>query len=101
MIHVVATIRVKPGRREEYLHILQTNVPLVRAEAGCIEYQPTVDVSTGIPAQRLETDRVVLMEKWSSLEALLIHLKAPHMEEYRRKVRDLVLEVSLLVTESV
>jgi len=101
MIHVLANIRVKAGKRDEYLAILNTNVLLVRAEAGCLEYQPTVDVPTGLAAQRRDPNRVVLIEKWESLDALKAHLAAPHMEAYRRKVKDLVEEAELTVTASV
>jgi len=100
MIHVLASIRVKAGKRDEYLAILNAHVPLVRAETSWLEYQPTVDVPTGLAAQRLDPNRVVLSEKWDSLDALNAHLAAPHMEAYRRKVKDLVEEVVLTVTAS-
>jgi quinol monooxygenase YgiN len=37
-VHVVAVIKVKPGKRTELLAAFQANVPAVHAEAGCIEY---------------------------------------------------------------
>ena len=48
MIHVVATIELKPGCRDEFLDILRQNVPSVRAEEGCIAYEPTIDTETDI-----------------------------------------------------
>ena len=98
MIHVIATIKVKPGMREKYLGILKVNVPNVRAEKGCIAYVPAVDVESGIPVQvDLRPDVVTLVETWESLPDLQAHLKAPHMLAYREKVKDIVKNISLHV----
>jgi quinol monooxygenase YgiN len=98
MIHVIATIKVKPGMREAYLGILKANVPKVLAEKGCIAYAPTVDVESGIPVQvDLRPDVVTLVESWESLTDLQAHLKTPHMLAYREKVKDIVKNISLHV----
>lgn len=102
MIHVIATISIVPGRRAEYLEHFHWLVPFVRAEEGCLEYGPTVDAVTTITVQvPLRPDVVTVVEKWSSLAALAAHSKAPHMDEYRAKVKDLVTGVSLQVLELV
>ena len=44
MVHVIASVQVKPGKVSEFLKIFKANVPLVRAEKGCIQYVPTVDI---------------------------------------------------------
>lgn len=90
MIHVLASIQTKPGCKAKFLEIFKANMPAVKAENGCIEYRPAVDVETGFPAQRLDPDMVVIIEKWQSLDALRTHLAAPHMATYREKVKDLV-----------
>lgn len=97
MIIVQATIRVKAGRRAEFLEIFKSNVPKVRAENGCIEYAPTIDFDMNIPAQQLDENVVTIIEKWQSPEALTAHFGAPHMLDYRQKVKDLVESVSLKV----
>ena len=98
MIHVVATIKLKPGTREKFLGILSGVAPQVRAEKGCIAYAPTVDVESGIPVQvELRADVVTIVEAWEGLPELLAHLKAPHMLAYREKVKDIVKNVSLHV----
>jgi quinol monooxygenase YgiN len=99
MIHVVATIHLKPGCLSQFLEIFKGNVPAVTAENGCIEYRPTVDVATGLAPQVLEPDTMVLIEKWSSIEALLNHLSTPHMLAYRAKVKEMVLKTSLKVLQ--
>ena len=100
MIHVIATIEVKPGKRDAFLAEFHRVMPLVRAEAGCLEYGPTVDVASGIGAQGPLRDNVaVIVEKWESLAALQAHLQAPHMAEYRVRVKELVVYVQLQVLQ--
>jgi hypothetical protein len=43
MIRVIALLTAKPGRRDEVLTAHRAVVPAVRAERGCIEYEPVVD----------------------------------------------------------
>ena len=99
MIYVVATIQVRAGGLSRFMEILKSNVPAVRAEKGCIEYRPTVDVDAGLPPQRLEPDTVVIIERWESLDALRVHLSSPHMLAYREKVKNLVSSLSLKVLQ--
>ena len=86
MLHVIATVELNPGTRTAFL-----------AEDGCIEYGATIDASdTGISRQvPIGADRVVIVEKWRDLAALKAHLNAPHMTDYRTKVKDFVRNTSL------
>lgn len=98
MIYVIATIEVAAGRRDDFLAEFRRIVPLVRREQGCLEYGPTVDVPTKIAAQgAVRENAVTIIEKWESLETLEAHLAAPHMVEYRAKVRDLVVGATLQI----
>jgi quinol monooxygenase YgiN len=100
MIHVIATITLNPNTRPAFLEVFGWVTPLVRAEDGCVEYQATVDVTTTIAAQDPpRPDVVIVVEKWATLDALYAHTKAPHMTEYRAKVKDYVKSVKLQVTE--
>ncbi|BBO84677.1 quinol monooxygenase [Desulfosarcina ovata subsp. sediminis] len=99
MIHVIASILVKAGKADEFLEMFKANVPSVKAEPGCIAYMPTIDVDAGLPPQDLDPDRVVIIEKWESLDALHAHLKAPHMLAYRERTRDLVEKTVLNVLQ--
>lgn len=102
MIHVIATIQLAPGHRDEFLLEFRQVVPLVRAEAGCLEYGPSVDVPTTIPAQPpVRDDTVTVIERWADMPALEAHLVAPHMLAYRAKVRSLVAAVQIQVLEPV
>ncbi len=99
MIHVLATIQLKPKCRTAFLEIFKANVPAVRRETGCIEYRPTVDCDAGLAAQQRDVDTVVIIEKWCDLEALRVHLAAPHMADYRARVKDMVQNVSLKILQ--
>jgi len=102
VIHVIATIEVVRGKRDAFLAEFRQVVPLVRAEAGCLDYGPTVDLDTGLGAQLPVRDHVVtVVERWESLEALRAHLQAPHMAEYRERVKGLVAGVRLQVLQPV
>ena len=102
MIHVIATIELNSGRRDDFLAEFRNIVPTVRDEDGCLEYGPTVDLETTIGVQPpLRGDVVTVVEKWENLEALEAHLIAPHMLEYRAKVKDLVQQTIVHVLEPV
>jgi quinol monooxygenase YgiN len=102
MIQVIAIIELKPGCREDFLPLLNENVPKVKAEDGCLAYDPFVDVDSGLPVQgEIRPNVVTLVEVWSSLEALLAHLKTPHMAAYRDAVKDLVMDVRIQVLKPV
>jgi quinol monooxygenase YgiN len=100
MIVVIATIEVVEGRRDALLTEFRKIVPLVRAEAGCIEYIPTIDTEAALAvATASRADVVTIVEKWESLDALRAHIGAPHMAEYRVRVKDIVRGVKLQVLQ--
>jgi quinol monooxygenase YgiN len=100
MVHVIATISTAAGSRAKFLEEFHRLVPTVRAEAGCIEYGPTIDVETGINGLlAARNDVVTVVEKWESVEALDAHLKAPHMLRYREAVKNFVASVEIRVTQ--
>ena len=98
MIHVIASIDLKPGKVKAFLAEFHKLVPKVKAEDGCIDYGPTVDAKTNIGAQiPLRENTVTIVERWESLDALNAHLAAPHMATYRENVKDLVAGVTLQI----
>ena len=91
MIHVIAVITAKPGKRAEVLGHFRANVPAVRAEKGCIEYGAAVDADPALPVQtKYGPDAFVVVEKWESMDALKAHAAAPHMKEYGAKTKELL-----------
>lgn len=100
MIHVIATIEIVDGKRHDYLAAFHELVPLVRAEEGCIEYGPAIDVATQIEIQEpLQENMVTVIEKWESIAALQAHLQAKHMQENREKVKDMLAGVKIRILE--
>ena len=91
MIHVIAVITAKPGKRDEVLKHFRANVPAVRAEKGCIEYGAAVDADPALPVQtKYGADAFVVVEKWESMDALKAHAVAPHQVAYGNKVKDML-----------
>ena len=91
MIHVVAVLTAKPGKREEILRAFRANVPAVRAEKGCIEYGAAVDAENALPSQtRWGPDTFLVLETWESMDALKAHAAAPHMAAYGAQVKELL-----------
>lgn len=88
MIHVIALLTAKPGKRAALLEEFRKVVPAVHAEDGCIEYGPAVDLA-GTPDSFGE-DVLVVVEKWETPEALKAHSVAPHMKAYGERVKDLL-----------
>ena len=91
MIHVIAVITAKPGKRDEVLKLFRANVPAVRAEQGCIEYGAAIDADPALPFQtKYGPDSFVVVEKWESMDALKAHAAAPHMAAYGAKTKELL-----------
>src|SRR5687767_4335220 len=91
MIHVIAVLTTKPGKRDEVLTHFRANIPAVLAEKGCIEYAPAVDADPALPIQaKYGPDTFVVIEKWEDMDALEAHGAAPHMVAFGVKVKDLM-----------
>lgn len=98
MIYVIATVDLAAGKRALYLQELNKIIPLVRSEKGCVEYVPAADVITDIPVQEpIKEDTITIIERWSDIDTLKIHLMAPHMQSYRETVKDYVQLVRIRV----
>ena len=91
MIHVLAVITTKPGKREAVLREFRANMPAVHAEDGCVEYGPAVDAEgIGAIQTAFGPDTFVVIEKWASADALKAHAKAPHMAAYAARTKDMI-----------
>lgn len=100
MIHVIATIDLRPGTRARFLEEFRGIVPEVQAETGCLEYGATIDLQTDLPAQPpARADVAVIVEKWRDVEALRAHLAAAHMKAYRERVKPYVVKSTLQVLD--
>ena len=92
MIHVVAIITAKPGRRAELLERFLAVVPIVHSEDGCIEYRPIINNDAGLDGARedIGADTYIVIEKWASVEALDAHAATDHMRKYGEEAASLI-----------
>ncbi len=101
MVHVIASVKVKTGRVNDFLEIFKSNIPKVIKEKGCIQYLPAIDIDAGLPPQVFDEQVVTIIEKWENLEALRNHLETPHMLSHHEKVKDIVENTSLKILQEV
>ncbi|MGD9694071.1 MAG: putative quinol monooxygenase [Thermoleophilia bacterium] len=80
-ITVLVLARAKPGRGDDAQAAFQEVAVPTHAEAGCILY--ALHRVTGDP------ERLVLIERWESREALDAHLATDHLTEFRAGSADL------------
>ena len=67
----------------EFRAVARKLAALVRAEAGCLRYEYTVDTPSPLAIQEpIDEHRVTLIEQWESDAALEAHTRAPHMKEH-------------------
>jgi quinol monooxygenase YgiN len=91
LIHVIAVITAKPGKRSEILQHFRANVPNVHKEKGCIEYGAAVDAEHALGFQtKWGAETFLVIEKWESMDALKAHAAAPHMAAYGAKTKELI-----------
>ena len=102
MIYVIAVSELKPGCRDKFIEIVKNNIPKVRSEDGCISYTLTGDFDSGFAAQAKDGANVLtFVECWESIDHLKAHLNAPHMVEFKEKVKDMRLASTLKILEAV
>jgi quinol monooxygenase YgiN len=98
MIYVVATIELVEGMRDAFLAEQRHLLPLVRAEEGCLEYVPTMDVPrSDTPKTPPRANCVIMHEKWDTLPHLQAHAVAGHMQAFRGKTKHMVVRTNVEV----
>ena len=96
MLHVIARIELVEGAQKQFLEILEKYIPVVRAEEGCIRYEPCLDIESDTRA-----DYVTIVEEWIDEAHLKRHLATEHMARYRDEVAALRKNTTLLKVETV
>ncbi|MEU8976227.1 putative quinol monooxygenase [Streptomyces monashensis] len=74
---VVATLRTKPGRREDVLAAFRRHAAAVHAEPGCLLY-----------AAHAGDDRVTVVENWADQAALDAHSAGPVLAALGGEIAD-------------
>ena len=99
MINVIATVQVKDGKVRDFIKLFKTIVPLVRAEKGCMDYFPAIDLPTGLPPQQTDENVVTIIERWESMDDLMAHISASYMAEHLEKEKPLVEKTSIKILQ--
>ena len=100
MIHVIAIITTTPGQRDAVLAAFREIIPVVKAEAGCLEYAPAIDIDNeAANFARLGPDSFMVIEKWESQDALAAHAASPHMATYAAQVKDMLVSRAIHVLD--
>ena len=90
MVHVLASLRIIEGKREDFLGIFRPFAEMTRQEDGCEKYLCATDLETGLPPQTLDENVVTIIETWASLDALRAHLPSPHMAAQHEREKGIV-----------
>ncbi len=80
MIHVIATLTIKPELREQTLAAARINIAATQKEAGCVYYDMYESVT--------RPGTYVVVEKWEDREALNAHMNAEHFKVWRKAGAD-------------
>lgn len=75
MVYVIATLKIRPGTREQMVEAARPCIEATRREAGCKRYDLTADA--------LDPTRMTFVEDWESREALEAHFGTPHIQAWR------------------
>ena len=101
MIYAIVTSDIVTGGMEEFLNACRVLRPQALAEEGCLGYEYTAEVQSTLDAQDpVDTNRVTLIEKWESLEALSAHGTQAHTKAFVKKVGQVRRKMTIRVTET-
>lgn len=82
MIIVHGTFPVKPELRDDALKMMRSMATASKAEFGCITYEFYVGLS--------DPNTLLLFQEWESVEALQGHFETNHMEDFLKKLPDVL-----------
>ncbi len=82
MIFVIATISVVPGKAAALITGARHCIEATRREKGCISYDYVQDTE--------RPDIVMVVERWTTREALAAHMVTPHLNDWRKARQPLV-----------
>jgi len=82
MIYVVATMHIKPEKREEVLKAARVAIAETRKEKGCQSYDLHISVT--------EPNTFVFVERWDNRDCLSSHMQMPHFLEWRKVANEAI-----------
>jgi quinol monooxygenase YgiN len=92
MIIVIATIHTQPGKAPDVISGARACIDGTRREDGCISYDYVQDTE--------RADVVMVIERWTSREALAAHFHVPHLNEWRERRKPWVKSVKVEIIQA-
>jgi|SRR5471032_349057 len=90
MINIIVTMMIKEGQLNAFIAECAKVRPLVLEEKGCISYDYMAEIPTSMTRQEpVNANRITLIERWESLEAIDVHSQAKHMAEFVSNVKEM------------
>jgi quinol monooxygenase YgiN len=83
-LHVIATLRARPGKSEELKKTLEALIVPTRKERGCLSYR--------LLENRENPDLFTFVEEWASDEALDAHFETDHFRGAMARSSELLAE---------
>ncbi len=85
---VIANITTVPDKTDQFIAIFSDNVMNVHEEPGCLHYT--------LHRNQAEPEKLVVVERWASGEALATHAVAAHMGAMRERAAGMTVETEVL-----
>ncbi|MCY1199152.1 putative monooxygenase [compost metagenome] len=85
---IVALVQAKPGHEATLVRAQAALAPLARAQAGCISYE--------LHESLAQPGRVVFFERWRDRASWELHMRGPHMDDFRATAGPLIGAFELL-----
>ncbi|MCI7644409.1 MAG: antibiotic biosynthesis monooxygenase [Lentisphaeria bacterium] len=101
MIYVIAAIQIKANTLDAFIKEFKKIVPSVRAEEGCIQYDPCLNVPCDMvsASDNKEVITVTCVEGWESVDHLKRHLATEHMNSFHAATEDMRIGCDLRIVE--
>jgi len=88
VIVVTAKFKSLPGMRDKVVEYASSCVEATRKEQGCVRYELFLSSEDDVTLQ--------FIEEWTDLDALRVHLKAPHLVAFQEQRKNIVEEGRVL-----
>ncbi len=75
MIHLIATLQIKPGSLPQIREAVMPCIEATRQEKGCISYD--------LHQSMTDENTLVFVERWTDRDSLAAHFTEPHLIAWR------------------
>jgi quinol monooxygenase YgiN len=101
MLTIIAEIHAHPNdsHKEKIIQAFKKITPTVLQEQGCHGYQLLVDANVEASYQTKDSDLIIMLEKWETIEHLNAHLQTEHMQTYQVEVKDHVADIKIRILD--